>query len=151
MDSNENTTKHIPIVEDAKENDLAVLRSMLGYIGVQFREIDDLLNQAVSRERLLDSQTVEYYNTVFKPQWRELNYNTGKLTSLRRNNVESQKFPAVNMLRQILKCHKLHLKPHIQSMGYDPNTGKKRYRHEYIIHRVFMYTIPPGEEDIVYE
>lgn len=144
-------TKIIAIKEDTTAQDLALLRDMMRTVGIEFREIDELVDKTVSRERLLEDTTVDHYNTVFKPQWRGLNYNTGKLTSLRKNNTESQKFPAVNMLRQILKCHKLHLKPHIKSMGYDPSTGKKRYIHEYVIHRVFSYTIPEGEEDIVYE
>jgi hypothetical protein len=127
------------------DKDIDLLRNMLSYIGIQFREINELVDKAVSRERLLEDATVEYYNTIFKPQWRELNYNTGKLTSLRKNNIETQKFPAVNMLRQILRCHKLHLRPHIRSMGYDPNTGKKRYIHEYVIHRVFSYTVREDE------
>lgn len=127
------------------EDDVDILRHMLSYIGIQFREIVELVNQAVSREKLLNDDTVQYYNTIFKPQLRHLNYNTGKLTSLRKNNMETQKFPAVNMLRQILRCHKLHLRPHIKSMGYDPTTGKKLYRHEYVIHRMFSYTVPEDE------
>lgn len=146
MSSSDSTIKVVDVIVNTEERDLQLLKEMLDYIGVKFTHIDDLVDKIVPRDRLLEMETVDYYNARFKPEWRNLNYSTGKLTSLRKNNVVVQKFPAVNMLRQILKCHKLHLKPHIQSLGYDPDTGKKRYRHEYIIANVFSYTLLEGEE-----
>jgi hypothetical protein len=57
-------------------------------------------------------------------------YNTGMLTCLHSNAEEKQKYPNLNLLRQILKMNGYKLNPIIRCSGYT-NTGKK------IIHREF--------------
>ena len=52
-------------------------------------------------------------------------YNSSKLTCLHKNSLDKQKFPAVNMFRQILKCNNFRMEPFILSKGYDKFTGKK--------------------------
>ena len=41
------------------------------------------------------------------------------------NSLNKQKFPAVNMLRQICKCNGLKVYPFIVSKGYDKTNGRK--------------------------
>ena len=52
-------------------------------------------------------------------------YKSSKLTCLHKNSTTNQKFPGVNMVRQILKCNNLKLKPMIICRGYNKATGKK--------------------------
>jgi hypothetical protein len=150
MDSIDTTSKSnervIEIIKDTSKEDMELLKDMLRYVDVEFEDLDDLLDQVVERTKLLKEDTVSYYNDHFKEKWKSLHYRSDKLTSLRSNNLTSQKFPAVNMLRQILKCHKLHLKPHVTSLGYDAKTGRKLYKRDYIIGRTFDYD-DCGDED----
>lgn len=142
--SNENESP-VRVIELQKQ-DIELLKEMLRHVDIEFDVIDDLLDKVVDRTKLLKDDTIAYFNDYFKEQWKGLNYHSDKLTSLRSNNLTSQKFPAVNMLRQILKCHKLHLKPHVTSLGYDKKTGRKLYRRDYIIGRAYNYD-DEGDED----
>ena len=42
-----------------------------------------------------------------------------------KNSLEKQKFPTINMIRQILKCNELKLQPYIVCKGYDKITKEK--------------------------
>ena len=52
-------------------------------------------------------------------------YNSSKLTCLHKNSLDKQKFPAVNMYRQLLKCNNLKMEPYVVSKGYNKYSGKK--------------------------
>ena len=52
-------------------------------------------------------------------------YKSNMLNCLHKNSLSKQKYPAVNMLRQILKCNDLKLKPFTVSRGYDKSNGRK--------------------------
>jgi hypothetical protein len=143
--SDNQPTKTISLTSD---DDINLLKDMLKYIGIEFDTLDDLYDMTIPREVLLREDTIGYYNGHFKEKWKSLHYRTDKLTSLRNNNLTSQRYPAVNMLRQILRCHKLHMKPHVTSMGYDAKTGRKLYKRDYIIGRVYSFDDVPEEDAI---
>jgi hypothetical protein len=52
-------------------------------------------------------------------------YNSSKLTCLHKNSLDKQKFPAVNMFRQLLKCNNFRMEPYVISKGYIKYSGKK--------------------------
>jgi hypothetical protein len=52
-------------------------------------------------------------------------YKSSKLNSLHKNREQKQKFPGINLLRQILRCNGYHLKPIVYSRGYCKHSGKK--------------------------
>ena len=56
----------------------------------------------------------------------KLVYNSSYLNCLHDNSIFKQKFPGVNLVRQVLKCHHLALTPKIISNGYEKATGKKK-------------------------
>ena len=60
-------------------------------------------------------------------------YNSSKLTCLHKNSLNKQKFPAVNMFRQILKCNCFKMEPYVISKGYDKSSGKKLVERYYRI------------------
>ena len=52
-------------------------------------------------------------------------YKSNMLTCLHKNSIEKQKFPALNMIRQICKCNNIKVYPVVISKGYDKASGKK--------------------------
>ena len=51
--------------------------------------------------------------------------NTGKLNALQSNATTKQRFPLVNLFRQVLKCVGWRMLPQVVSQGYEASTGKK--------------------------
>mgnify|MGYP001323329800 CR=1 FL=1 len=109
-----------------------LLKKMLLFFNINFVNIKDLINIELERNSFLTPEVVEHFQK-FKNEFKNLGYKTGKLTSLHKNNLVKQKFPAINMLRQLLKCNNLLLKPLIKSNGYDKITGRKNTIRYFII------------------
>ena len=58
------------------------------------------------------------------------------LNCLHKNSLEKQKFPAVNMLRQTLKCNNIKMNPLVVCKGYDKTSGKKIVERSYIFKQI---------------
>ena len=86
--------------------------------------LEDLTNLTFPRETLIQKDNKEKLLELI-PQLKEV-YNSSYLTCLHDNSIYKQKFPAVNLVRQVLKCHHLALTPKIMSNGYEKTTGKKK-------------------------
>ena len=88
-------------------------------------KIKNLNKKFIDREKLLNKDTydkLKHYIPKFK------NYLSSTfLTSLQSNAKEKQKWPLLNLLRQILKYYKFKLNPIRKSDGYDIN-GKKKFK-----------------------
>ena len=62
--------------------------------------------------------------TDFVPELRKW-YSSAFLTCLHKNSYMKQKNPGINLLRQVLKCNYLNMKPKVISHGYEKTSGKK--------------------------
>jgi len=82
------------------------------------------ISEITLRQDTLKSKTLieELYRRV--PNLKNF-YNSSKLTCLHKNSLDKQKFPAVNMFRQILKCNNIKMEPYVISKGYNKYSGKK--------------------------
>jgi len=81
----------------------------------------------IERETLLCKK--RYDNIKNKiPELREL-YSSSFITSLHKNAETKQKWPLINIVRQILKINGYKLKPFRKSNGYDDNGKKKIIRY----------------------
>ena len=109
-----------------------ILKNMLNFLKIKYNKIDELIGKEIDRDDLLTKNIIEYYQT-FQHDLKLGGFSTGKLTSLHKNNLTKQKFPAINMLRQVLKCKKMWLKPRVESKGYNKKTGKKFVKRSFII------------------
>ena len=88
-----------------------------------FETRDDFIDISISYDTLRDPKLIEtLYQQI--PNLKKF-YKSSKLTCLHKNSTTNQKFPGVNMVRQILKCNKLKLQPMIICRGYNKATGKK--------------------------
>ena len=88
-----------------------------------FKTRDDFIDISLSYDILRDPKLIDtLYQQI--PKLKTF-YKSSKLTCLHKNSTINQKFPGVNMVRQILKCNKLKLQPMIICRGYNKATGKK--------------------------
>ena len=70
------------------------------------------------------------------------------LNCLHKNSLSKQRYPAVNMLRQILKCNNIKLKPFNVCQGYNKSTGNKIVKRFYKIMTMEQYQKEKEEEEI---
>lgn len=66
-------------------------------------------------------------------------YKSSKLNCLHKNRDDKQKFPGINLVRQILRCNGYHLKPKIYSRGYCKHSGKKIVDRNFTVVRLDNY------------
>lgn len=75
-------------------------------------------------------------------------YKSNMLNCLHKNSLSKQKYPAVNMLRQILKCNNIKLKPFNVCNGYNKSTGNKIVKRFYKIMTMEDYQKEKEEEEM---
>ena len=128
-DTNEidNNIKNIVIVDKS----LNLLKKLLNHLNVTFDDKQELEDIIISRDILLNQHIQDVFQT-YQNELKEHGYKSGKLTSLHKNNLK-QKFPAINMLRQILKCNGILMKPKIESIGYNRVTGQKIVKRSFVL------------------
>ena len=129
--NNQDVTKVINLGMKKEE----VLKQMLHVLNINYELKDELHGKEFERDKLLDIDIVKEL-MILKPLIISSGYKSGKLTSLHKNNESLQKFPGINMVRQVLKCNGLKLNPYVVSIGYDQDTGKKLTKRYFNIHKL---------------
>ena len=100
-----------------------LLVELFDAIDIKVKTREDLLNIILRQDTLKDRNLIEeLYRKA--PNLKSF-YNSSKLTCLHKNSLDKQKFPAVNMYRQLLKCNNLKMEPYVVSKGYNKYSGKK--------------------------
>jgi hypothetical protein len=100
-------------------------KKVLGEVGLEFLDGLFVEDQLVPREILLNPEKYEKVKQYI-PELKKL-FSSSSLTSLHKTAETSQKFPLVNLVRQILHSYKYELRPVRKSDGYTPD-GVKKYR-----------------------
>mgnify|MGYP005991290257 FL=1 len=97
---------------------------------IQFDVVDQLDGQLIPRDILLSKDT---YNEV-KEDIVELKkkFSSSSLTSLQKTAESGQKWPLLNLVRQVLKTCNYQMKPVRRSDGYKKD-GKKKYNRVFFI------------------
>lgn len=100
---------------------------------IKFDNIEQLDGLIISRETVLSDNI---YDNV-KDDIVELRkkYSSSSLTALQKTAEIGQKWPLLNLVRQILKIHDYIMKPVRKSNGYTKE-GKKIYKRFFIIHKI---------------
>jgi hypothetical protein len=93
-------------------------------------QLEELTSITIQRDVLKGKKITEKILELV-PELREV-YNSAYLTCLHDNSIYKQKFPVINLFRQILKCNFLLMTPKVVSNGYEKVTGKK------IVTRIFV-------------
>ena len=119
-----------------KQMQLDLLLEIINKINFKVSNINDIANITFDRD-FLKQKSIQDKIIDFIPKLRKC-YNSGYLTGLHSNAKEKQKNLGINILRQILKCNYLNMKPKVISHGYDKASGKKLVSRIYIIQKM-MY------------
>ena len=111
--------------------DLENIQKLFKILKLEINSINELYNIRIYHKTLQDPNLVGYFYNLI-PNLKE-NYYSNKLTCLHKNSLDKQKFPGINLLRQILKCNNLKLSPRVLCKGYNPHNGKKLVERYFII------------------
>ena len=109
------------------------IKSLLNKCKIVIQNFDDLNGMLLPREIFLDK---EIYNSVKEDIsiLKQL-FTSSALTSLQSNAEETQKWPLLNLVRQILRSCHYKMTPKRVSAGYT-NEGKKIYKRMFIIEKL---------------
>ena len=105
-------------------------KTILKIIGIEFNEIDDLNELTVLRDQLLSDKKYEEVKKLL-PELKKI-YSSSLMTSLQKNADKSQKWPLLNLVRQILSTHNYKMEPIRKSDGYTLE-GVKKYKRYFLI------------------
>jgi len=110
-----------------------IVKEFLNNCSIKFDNFEQLDNMLVPRESLL---SVETYDKV-KGDIQKMKklYSSGSLTSLQKNAKTTQKWPLLNLVRQILRSNNYKMNPIRKSNGYTPE-GKKKYLRYFVIKQI---------------
>lgn len=100
-------------------------KTILKIIGIEFNEIADLNGLSILRDQLLSDNKYEEIKKLL-PELKKI-YSSSLMTSLQRNADKSQKWPLLNLVRQILSTHNYKMEPIRKSDGYTLE-GVKKYK-----------------------
>ena len=96
---------------------------------------NELEGQIIPRDMLL-SQLV-YSEVKHHISYLKKKFSSSALTSLQNGAEKDQRWPLLNIVRQLLKQYNYHLKPIRKSDGYDL-TGRKLYKRMFLIEQIKM-------------
>ena len=106
---------------------------LLNKIGIQFDSWDVIINNEIERDSLLNESL---YNDIKEDiALVKKHFSSSTLTSLQKNAENKQKWPLLNLVRQVLKVHGFKLSPQRKANGYT-KTGKKLFRRFFIIEKI---------------
>ena len=98
---------------------------ILKIIGIEFNEISELNGLTILRDQLLSDNKYEEVKQLL-PELKKI-YSSSLMTSLQRNADKSQKWPLLNLVRQILNVYDYKMDPIRKSDGYTLE-GVKKYK-----------------------
>ena len=100
-------------------------KKILNIIGINFETINNLDNFFIPREQLLSDSKYEEIKILI-PELKK-KFSSSFMTSLQKNAEKEQKWPLLNLVRQILSVYKYQMEPIRKSDGYTLE-GVKKYK-----------------------
>ena len=108
--------------EEVDNVKLKILKDLFRVLHIDIETKFDLINIEIDRNCLLQDPFYSYAIN-YKKKLKGI-YKSSKYNCLQSNSVSKQKFPSINLLRQVLKSNRLRLYPYYKSLGYDDNRKK---------------------------
>ena len=97
-------------------------------------ENDNFINgMIIPREILLSKE--KYIELEKEIQSIKKKFSSSRLTALQKTAKENQRWPLLNLVRQLLKASNIKMTPKRQSNGYDKN-GKKKFKRFFILEKM---------------
>jgi uncharacterized protein YihD (DUF1040 family) len=105
-------------------------KEILKLIGLEFGNSNNIEEQLIPREVLLSHNKYDEIK-AYIPELKK-NYSSSFLTCLQKNANDSQKWPLLNLTRQILHIYGYKMEPVRKSDGYTLD-GIKKYKRYFLI------------------
>lgn len=110
-----------------------IVMEFLNKCGIVFEDYKMLDGMLIPRETLLSQE--KYENIKEDLEKMKKMYSSGALTALQKSAETKQKWPLLNLVRQILKSNNYNMDPIRKSNGYTKE-GKKKYLRFFIIKKI---------------
>jgi len=114
------------------------IKNFLKSCNIIFDEENHLDGQLIPREVMLSEKTYELVKDKIPELKKKLS--SSSLTSLHKNAKQDQKWPLLNLVRQILRTYNYTMKPIRKADGYTKD-GKKKYKRFFIINKLSFVQI----------
>jgi len=111
-----------------------LIKEIFNIIEKSITSEEDLLNITLNQKYLRNEKFKEKIITII-PKLKQ-KYKSHTLTCLHNNSLDKQKFPTINMIRQILKCNNFKLEPYVVCNGYNKTTNNKIWERFFIIKKI---------------
>ena len=115
----------------SNKNDL--YNDIFNIFNIECNNEDELFNITLDMDILKNQDTIDKLKILIPKYKKIYKYNSNFLTCLHSNSTDKQKLPAINFIRQILKCNKYKLQGYYVCMGYNKFTGKNQLKRLYKI------------------
>jgi hypothetical protein len=107
-----------------------VPKKIFNSVGIQFSNMSELNGLWIEREQLLNFQKYEDVRKLI-PELKTM-FTSSTMTSLQQNAGKEQRWPLLNLVRQILSYYNFHMEPIRKADGYTPD-GVKKYKRFFVI------------------
>jgi len=131
-----NVVNDVNDVNDANDAPNTIVLDILNTCGITCSDIKDLAGIIISRELLLNDSTYDKLKANI-PKLKQILSSTS-FTSVHKNADESQKWPLINLIRQLLRKYNYLLVPQRVCDGYT-KAGKKKYKRLFEIKQYKSY------------
>jgi len=105
---------------------------ILKQVGLDFNELKDIDGLIISRDTLLSDTKYEEIKKLI-PELKK-KYSSSFMTSLQKDADKSQKWPLLNLIRQLLSVYGFKMKPIRKADGYTLE-GVKKYKRYFEIYK----------------
>ena len=109
------------------------IKEILTCVGIQFELLENDSELLIQREILINDE--KYIEVKDKIQDLKKFFSSSFLTSLQKDASENQKWPLLNLVRQLLKASLYNMKPIRKANGYTKE-GKKLYKRFFLISKL---------------
>ena len=114
---------------------IEIIIKILKICGFVINNLTDLDNLLIPRNLLLNTDNYNNVKEYFEKLKKTPNFSSSTLTCLHRDAEKKQKWPLLNLVRQILKVKYYRMKPYRKSAGKDAS-GKKKYVRYFLIEKL---------------
>lgn len=113
-------------------------------IGLQIEQLNELDGLIIPREVLLSDNKYDEVRKLI-PNLKQ-NYSSSLMTSLHKNADKTQRWPLLNLVRQILNTYRYKMEPIRKSDGYTLE-GVKKYKRYFEIKKMQLITNDDNDDD----
>lgn len=120
-----------------------VPKKILNSVGIHVSNISELNGVCIEREQLLN---INKYGEIQKliPELKNM-FSSSTMTSLQQNASKEQRWPLLNLIRQILSYYNFHMEPIRKADGYTPD-GVKKYKRFFVVKLKKNSSVPDIED-----